>query len=129
MGRCDTPSFTLNSRAAWLAPAAWIKWAWSAYLGVETAHEVAAALADPRVCPHTAPGGLDGIRGLPVLLVTSSADALHDEGIDVRDALQEAGAQLTHVPMRASHCAGWFFDKVASKVATAKLAEYLLSSG
>ena len=70
---CDLPSFTRNGKASWLAPAAWIRWAWTVYLGVSTPEELAAALKDPRVCPHTAHGGLDGMDGLPVMLAVCLA--------------------------------------------------------
>ena len=126
---CDTASFTRNSAAAWLAPAKWIKWAWGAYLGTPTAEGRRAALRDPRVCPHTAPGGLEGVAGLPVVLTTAKADVLHDEGVAMAQAWRQAGADVLHVDCAASHCMGWTFDTKSSRAASERLAALLLKAG
>ena len=73
----------------------------------------------------TAPGGLDGCRGLKVLVCTGKADPLHDEGVAVRDALVAAGAAVTHAEFRAGHCSGWYFDKAEREKAQAAAASYL----
>eukprot|EP00928_Gymnodinium_smaydae_P030130 TRINITY_DN22478_c0_g2_i1.p1 TRINITY_DN22478_c0_g2~~TRINITY_DN22478_c0_g2_i1.p1 ORF type:complete len:362 (-),score=59.44 TRINITY_DN22478_c0_g2_i1:219-1304(-) len=124
---CDTPSFRQNERACWLAPAAWLRWSWAVNLG-SCEHEVLkAALLDERICPHTAPGALQGVSGLPVVLVVGRADTLHDEGVQAMDAFEAAGAIVTRVSMKATHCVGWMFDPAAAEAAKAKLAELLLA--
>ena len=52
-------------------------------------------------------------------------DPLHDEGVQVRDALLAVGADVTFVSMSASHTLGWMFDKAASKRAWDTLVAYL----
>lgn len=124
---CDTESYTRNTNVAWLAPAAWLRWAWKAYLGVKTSEELNAALLDPKVCPHTAHGGLDGIKDVPVVITTCRGDVLHDEGVRAAEAWRSAGAAVKHVDLRASHCMGPIFDKPQWALVRAKLAELLLS--
>ena len=120
--RCDTPSYARNASAARLAPTKWTRWAWPAYLGDgRTAEE---ALADPRVCPHAAPGALAGVGGVRTVVATALADTLHDEGAAAAAALAAAGAAVHHVEIRGSHC-GWLFDKGAAQRAVAALAENL----
>ena len=46
---CDTASFTRNAAASWLAPAKWVRWAWAAYVGTESAAGLRAALDDVSV--------------------------------------------------------------------------------
>lgn len=125
---CDTPSFDANALASWLAPASWLRWAWAAYLGLEGLKEgsasvgLAQALLDPRVCPHTVPNGLDGVRGVPLVVSTAKADILHDEGEQAAEAWKTAGAVVTHVDFSASHCMGWMFDRPQAKLVLSKLA-------
>ena len=86
--------------AARLAPTKWTRWAWPAYLGDgRTAEE---ALADPRVCPHAAPGALAGVGGVRTVVATALADTLHDEGAAAAAALAAAGAAIHHVEIRGS---------------------------
>ena len=47
----------------------------------QTSEELNAALLDPKVCLHTAHGGLDGIKDVPVVITTCRGDVLHDEGV------------------------------------------------
>ena len=122
---CDTASFVQFARVGWLAPAAWLRWAWKAYLQAETAEELAAALRDPLVCPHAAPGGLDGVRGVSVVVATGRADTLHDEGVRAAKAWRSAGASVSHVELNASHCLGAVFDKAGWEVVTTALAGLL----
>ncbi|KAL1526774.1 hypothetical protein AB1Y20_015470 [Prymnesium parvum] len=122
---CDMPSFSRNASSSMICPVKWLRWSWEVYLNAKTPEELGAALNDPRTCPHTAPGGFDGMSGLQVLLITALGDPLCDDGLQVRDALTKAGAALTHVEMQASHCVGWMFDSTTAKCAWARLATML----
>lgn len=111
-----------NAAAAQLAPVVWLRWAWPRYTGGRDATQ---ARCDPLFAPHAAPGGLKGMEGVAVLVTTGKADPLHDEGIAVRDALLGAGAEVTHVDMRAGHCSGWFFDHANKALALARISALL----
>ena len=125
---CDTPSFDANALASWLATAKWVRWSWAAYLGLDSLAEgctsagLAQALLDPRVCPHTAPNGLDGVRGVSLVVSTAKADILHDEGEQAAEAWKAAGAVVAHVDFSASHCLGWMFDRPRAKLVLSRLA-------
>ena len=120
--RCSTRGATRRrtraTSAARLAPTKWTRWAWPAYLGDgRTAEE---ALADPRVCPHAAPGALAGVGGVRTAVATALADTLHDEARRRRRRWRRPARPST-TSRSASHC-GWPSTR-ARRSAVAALAE------
>merc|ERR1711933_344020 len=56
------------------------------------------------------PHGLES-NDLMFIITTSTADPLHDDGVDLFQKLTKVGANVTHVDARGSHCMSLKFRK------------------
>ena len=92
-----------------IAASKWLAASWDAYVGPGPEAKEA-ALADWRVCPHTA---VDTWRDAqdrhveppPSIIITDAADPLRDEGLATCRSILDAGCRdLLHLEGSASHC-------------------------
>ena len=106
--RGASASYAANANCHVAAPS-WLAASWDAYVGPGAAAKER-ALADWRVCPHSAVDTWRDAQDRPVappptIIVTDTADPLRDEGLATARSIQDAGCRdLLHLEGSASHC-------------------------
>ena len=106
--RGASASYAANANCHVAAPS-WLAASWDAYVGPGAAAKER-ALADWRVCPHTAVDTWRDAQDRPVappptIIVTDVADPLRDEGLAAARSIRDAGCRdVLHLEGSASHC-------------------------
>ena len=106
--RGASASYAANGNCHIAAPS-WLAASWDAYVGPGPEAKER-ALADWRVCPHSAVDTWRDARDRPVappptIIVTDTADPLRDEGLATVRSIRDAGCRdVLHLEGSASHC-------------------------
>lgn len=133
----DSLSFYLESRASINCPVEAIRWCWQSYLELDGCDHTLLTNAKSRKDALTRntsrnsweqckwkntnarrliepfvdlPNELDREDSPKIFIVTTAADPVRDDGVQLVNTLKQAGASVTHIECQGSHVIGYVVD-------------------
>lgn len=152
----DTMSYYLESKASLHCHVDFLRWCWKSYLELDESQpedpvdrassledvlrsgstrqawdqckwkqSVARRLVEPTV---DLPSGLDTTNAPKVVVVTCTADPLHDDGVQLAKGLKVSEANVAHFDCFGSHVIGYSLDSASKAKVTIEWSEAVFAS-